>query len=192
MAWLWQRDIDDEKRTPGFIFRIKNSMSRKNVSVGKAEKELIDLGVKPGSTVLDFGCGPGQYSIAAALVVGNSGSVQALDLHPTALDMVESKATSLNLPNIETIYSELHTGLEDESVDNVIMFDVLRGRRDIKSLMSELHRVLKPDGVLHVRGSGFKSGRLHELLVKDGLFRMLGTQGKILNFVKVIGEFHEI
>jgi ubiquinone/menaquinone biosynthesis C-methylase UbiE len=192
MAWLWQRDIDDEKRTPGLIFRLKSSFSRKNVSLGRAEKDLLGLGVKPGSTVLDFGCGPGQYSIAAARVVGDAGSVQALDLHPTALDMVETKAANLSLSNIETIYSELHTGLDDESVDTVLLFDVLRGRRDIRSLMSELHRILKPEGVLHVRGSGFKGSRLQELMVKDGLFRLLGVQGKVLNFAKVVGEFHEI
>jgi ubiquinone/menaquinone biosynthesis C-methylase UbiE len=192
MAWLWQRDIDDEKRTPGLVYKIKNSFLRKNVSLGKAEKELLELGLAPGSTVLDFGSGPGQYSIAAARLVGDKGSVQALDLHPTALEMVEKKAASLNLSNVETIYSELHTGLEDESVDKVLMFDVLRGRRDISSLLSEMHRILKEDGLLHVKASGFKGSRLQELMVKDGHFKLLGNSGKVLNFMKVVGEFHEI
>ena len=192
MAWLWQRNIDDEKRTPGIIYRLKSSLSRKNVSLEKAEKELLSLGLKPGWTVLDFGSGPGQYSIAAARVVGDAGSVQALDLHPTALDMVEKKAASLNLTNVETIYSELHTGLDDESVDKVLLFDMLRGRREVRSLMNELHRVLKPEGILHVRGDGLKRSRLHEIMIKDGLFRLLGEQGNVLNFVKVVGEFHEI
>jgi len=192
MAWLWHSDIDDEKRAPGFIFRLKSRFSKNNVSLERAEAEMLSVGIKPGWTVLDFGCGPGQYSVAAAKVVGDTGSVQALDLHPTALDMVEKKAASLNLGNIDTIYSDLHTGLEKESVDAVLLFDVLHGRREIRSLLDELHRVLKHAGTVHVRGSGFKGGRLQELMVKDGLFRLLGTKGGVLNFAKVEGEFHEI
>jgi ubiquinone/menaquinone biosynthesis C-methylase UbiE len=192
MAWLWQRDIDDEKRTPGFLYAIRSAFSRKNVSIGKAEKELRGFGIGPGRTVLDFGCGPGQYTLAAARLVGQNGTVHALDLHPKAIETVARKAADMGLSNIDTIYSDNHTGLEAESVDAVILFDVLRGRRDIKSLLSELHRILKPQGVVHVRGSGFKSGRLEELMVKDGFFKLKSVLGGVLNFMKVEGEFHEI
>jgi ubiquinone/menaquinone biosynthesis C-methylase UbiE len=192
MSWLWQRDIDDEKRTPGFLFRLRSSVSRKSLRAGKARDQLSGLGIMPGHTVLDFGCGAGSYSIAAAGIVGDSGSVQALDIHPTALRMVEGRASGSNLSNVETIYSDLETGLDDESVDAVLLFDVLRGRKDVKSLLDEMHRVLKPSGVLNVRGPGMKAGRLHELMVKDGLFRLLGESGDVLRFAKVEGEFQEI
>jgi ubiquinone/menaquinone biosynthesis C-methylase UbiE len=192
MAWLWQRNIDDEKRTPGFIFRIKSRFSKKNVRLDRAEAELQSLGLKPGWSVLDFGCGPGQYAIAAARVVGDAGTVQALDLHPTALDMVEQKAATLNLGNVDTIYSDLHTGLDDKSLDAALLFEVLGGRRDIRDLLLELHRVLKRSGKLHVRDAGLRGDRLEELMVKDGLFRLLGKEGNVLNFIKLEGAFHEI
>jgi len=191
MAWLWQRDIDDEKRTPGFIFRLRGIFS-KPVRPEKVEKELKALGVKPGSNVLDFGCGRGEYSIAAAKIVGDSGSVQALDLHPVALETVEKKAARHSLSNIDTIFSDLETGLENESMDAVFLFDVLKGRKEIRLLLGEMHRILNNEGVIHVRNSGLKDGRLKDLMVKDGLFSLRNKQGNVFSFGKVRGEFHEI
>ena len=37
------------------------------------------LGLKPGETFLDLGCGPGDYAMAAAKIVGPSGTVIAFD-----------------------------------------------------------------------------------------------------------------
>ncbi len=192
MAWLWQRDIDDEKRTPGFIFMIKSRLSGKRVSLDRATQQLLGLGIKPGWKVVDFGCGAGHYSVAAAKVVGEGGTVHAVDLHPTAIRMVEEKAAKLGLGNVETIYSDLHTGLDDGAVDAVLLFDVLRGRKDARPLLAELHRVLKRDGRVHVRARGLRGGRVHDLMVKDGLFKLMGKAGDVLNFLKVEGEFHEI
>ena len=42
-------------------------------------KKLNDVGIRPGFHILDYGCGPGSYSIAAAELVGNSGKVRAED-----------------------------------------------------------------------------------------------------------------
>ncbi len=192
MAWLWQRDIDDEKRTPGFLYSIKSVFSKKYVDIEKAEKELRLFGIVPGQTVLDFGSGPGHYALAAARVVGDAGTVHALDIHPKAIEMVDRKAAELKLSNVESIYSDLHTGLDDGSVDAVLLFNVLRGRSDVRLMLEELHRILKHDGSVHVRDSGFKPGRLEELMVKDGLFRLKGILGGVLKYTKVEGEFHEI
>ncbi len=54
---------------------------------------LKEVGVKPGFHVLDYGCGPGGYIIAAAEFVGKSGKIYALDIHPLAIQMVQSIAS---------------------------------------------------------------------------------------------------
>ena len=192
MAWLRQRDIDDEKRTPDLIFRLRNMFISRSVSLNQAEKELKDLGIKNGGKVLDFGCGSGQYAIAAAKLVGDSGKVFAVDLHPSALRMVDEKASALGLSNVETIYSDLETGLDAGSVDMVLLFDALRGRKDIKSLLNEVHRVVKRKGAVHVKRSGLKNGRVEELMVKDGFFHLKGKHNDVLRFGKLEGEFYEI
>jgi len=46
---------------------------------------LKEAGIKPGFHVLDYGCGPGGYIIAAAELVGKSGKIYALDIHPLAI-----------------------------------------------------------------------------------------------------------
>jgi ubiquinone/menaquinone biosynthesis C-methylase UbiE len=192
MAWLWQRDIDDEKRMPGPLFILKNMFATKGLTLIRAEKELSDLGIGLGHKVLDFGCGLGQYSIAAARLVGDGGSVQALDLHPTALETIEKKAAKHGLSNIDTIYSELETGLDDKSIDTVLLFGILNTRKDVSSILRELHRVVVEDGKVLVRSSGLKNGRLEELMVKDGYFHLEGKHGKTFSFIRVGGKFQEI
>jgi cyclopropane fatty-acyl-phospholipid synthase-like methyltransferase len=50
---------------------------------------LAEAPIKPGSRVLDFGCGPGSYTTVAAQMVGEAGKVYALDLHPLAVKQVQ-------------------------------------------------------------------------------------------------------
>lgn len=45
---------------------------------------LKEAGVGPGMRVLDYGCGPGSFYLAAALIVGDRGMVYALDELPVA------------------------------------------------------------------------------------------------------------
>jgi len=66
---------------------------------------LKEIDIKPGYYVLDYGCGPGSYSIAAAKMVGKSGKVYALDIHPFAIKQVNSITLGKKLENIETISS---------------------------------------------------------------------------------------
>ena len=72
-------------------------------------KPLKKAGIKEGQTVLDFGCGPGHYAIAAAKMVGAKGKVYALDIHPLAVQSVEKKAKKEGLTNITTIVSDRDT-----------------------------------------------------------------------------------
>ena len=44
-----------------------------------SEKLLREVGIKKGQTVLDFGCGKGNYTIPVAKIVGQDGFVYALD-----------------------------------------------------------------------------------------------------------------
>jgi len=191
MAWLWQRDIDDEKRAPDIIYMLRSAFLARPPGISKAAEELKALGISPGWKVLDFGCGPGNYSIAAAMLVGSTGAVFAMDLHPKALDMVEGKAAAHGLRNIETIFSDLDTGLDSGSIDSILLFSALK-RRAVRPLLDELHRIVKASGTVHVRNPGLKKGRLEDLMVKDGLFHLTGRHGDVLHFGKLEGEFHEI
>jgi D-arabinose 1-dehydrogenase-like Zn-dependent alcohol dehydrogenase len=48
-------------------------------------KALKAAGLEPGQKVLEVGCGPGHFTIPAAEIVGDKGSVLALDVNPLAV-----------------------------------------------------------------------------------------------------------
>jgi ubiquinone/menaquinone biosynthesis C-methylase UbiE len=137
-----------------------------------APKEIIErAGIKPGLHVLDYGCGPGSYSMAAAEIVGESGKIYALDIHPLAVETVKHKAKKKGLENIETILSDCATGLPDESMDFVILFDIYHELSEPDSVLQELHRVLKPEGKLSFSDHHLKEGA--QQIESRGLFRLL-------------------
>jgi precorrin-6B methylase 2 len=120
-------------------------------------KILEKSGIKAGQRVLDFGCGSGAYAIPAAKIVGENGTIYALDKDKHALDELVTSARKRGLKNIKRIASagDLRIELGNASVDSVILFDVFHSyyfpeRRQRKRLLEEIRRVLKPGGALLV------------------------------------------
>jgi len=148
------------------------------------EKVLQKLGIREGQTVLDFGCGPGSYTIPAAVMVGERGKVYALDIHPLAIEAVEKKAERKRLSNITTILSHRDTRLPDESIDVILLYDTIYLIKDRRALLEELHRVLKRDGILSVADHHLKVNKKLEIVEKGGLFSLKEQDKKVLNFKK--------
>ncbi len=147
-------------------------------------KVLQEVAIKPGSVVLDFGCGPGGYVADAAGMVGASGKVYALDMHPLAIESVLRLAEKKRLTNVETILSSSETGLSDGSVDVVLLYDILHGLGDVDSILLELHRVLKPNGVLSCSDHHMKESDIVSRLTRGGLFNPAGKGSKTCSFAK--------
>jgi len=145
---------------------------------------LSEVGIKPGDKLLDYGCGPGGYVLAAAELVGEFGKVYALDIHPLAIRRVQEIAAREHLVNVETIHSGCKTGLPNASLDVVLLYDVFHALDNPQVILAELHRVLKPSGTLsfsdhHMTEDEIMSG------VTDGRFFHLGDKGKhTYSFVK--------
>jgi len=115
-------------------------------------KFLRKVGLLPGQTVLDFGCGVGHYIVPAAFVVGSKGIVYAVDKEQQVLNELQQKARANNLKNVMIIKTSGQTTLdfESESIDVVLFYDVLHylEKSDRKKLYQETQRVLKQDGLL--------------------------------------------
>ncbi|RPJ61742.1 MAG: class I SAM-dependent methyltransferase [Dehalococcoidia bacterium] len=111
--------------------------------------DKFDL-VKPGQSFLDFGCGTGCFSLPAAKIVQNAGTVYALDCFPRQLDIVKKRAHKAGVTNIVTILSEEQGKLEDKSMDVVWMCDVFHEIMQKRQVLEEIHRVIKPGGTLAI------------------------------------------
>jgi ubiquinone/menaquinone biosynthesis C-methylase UbiE len=170
-----------DKPMPNLGFRGMSAMFAIRDRLRKPEKVLRKTGIKEGQVVLDFGCGPGSYAIAAAGLVGGQGRVYALDIHPLAVRSVEDRSRKKGLANVSTILSARDTGLPGESVDLVLAFDMIHMVKDKEALLRELHRVLKPAGVLSILTEHGKPERILEVAVSGGLFSLRDRQGRLLN-----------
>jgi ubiquinone/menaquinone biosynthesis C-methylase UbiE len=151
-------------------------LPRKNV--------LAEVGIKPGFTVLDYGCGPGGYIIATAELAGKSGKIYALDIHPLAIHKVQNIASKKKLTNVETICSDGKTGLPDKSIDVVLLYDTFHSLGDPDGVLAELHRVLKPNGILSFNDHHMEEDEIKSEITDKGLFSLSRKGERVYNFCR--------
>jgi len=121
-------------------------------------KWLKRAGVKEGDVVLDEGFGMGTSSITAARMVGPRGKVYALDNEPLHVLILWLRAKIRLLKNLKVFLSGAEsTGLPDGSVDVVYISDAFHEFPKERTL-GELHRVLKPGGILAIWEEHEKKG----------------------------------
>ena len=145
---------------------------------------LTEAEIIPGFTVLDFGCGPGGYITPLVELVGPSGKIYALDIHPLAIQEVKKIAKRKRLHNILTIESDCHTGLPDKSVDTVLLYDVFHDLVQPDDVLRELHRVLKTDGILSFSDHHMKDEEVLKRVINTGIFIFIGKGNKTYKFAK--------
>jgi len=162
-----------------------------------AYEVLERIGVRRNQTVLDFGCGSGVFSIASASLVGRRGKVYALDVRPSALQHLSEAASRKGLDNIETMLLDRSTvsiALENESVDVILLYDVLQEIEDKQGLVKELHRILRQDGILSVFPMHLGTDKFLNMINTLGLFQLRERYGpsgfqsasEVINFKKCI------
>jgi len=148
------------------------------------EQAVREAGIEPGDRVLDFGCGPGSYTVAAARVVGETGRVYALDVHPLAIKSVRTAASRAGLSSIEIIQSGRPTALEEGSVDVVLFYDVFHELEEPDVVLRELHRILKPDGTLSFSDHHMKEPDIVDGVTSSGLFALEQKGKRTYRFVR--------
>lgn len=112
------------------------------------------LGIRPGMTVADFGCGGGYFSIPAARMVGDGGKVFAIDIQKQATENVRSKANLEHLLQLETVWADLESPkgsrLPDAATDFVLIANILFQAEKKREVLSEAWRVMRTGGSLVV------------------------------------------
>jgi ubiquinone/menaquinone biosynthesis C-methylase UbiE len=140
--------------------------------------------MKPGYHVLDYGCGPGSYVKAVAQLVGKSGKIYALDINPLAIQTVQNIISKNQLANVETILSDCKTGLPDNCIDIVLLYDTFHDLNNPDEVLEELHRILKLNGILSFSDHHMKEYEIMSKITKKGLFRLFRKGERTYSFVK--------
>jgi ubiquinone/menaquinone biosynthesis C-methylase UbiE len=137
---------------------------------------LKAAGLRSGQRVLEVGCGPGFFTLPAAEIVGQDGSVVSLDVSPTAVAHVQQKVEEADATNVKVLLANAaDTGLSGESFDLVFVFGLGQVVGDLGDIWGELHRLLKPGGTLSIEGRFQPPG---------ALFRPREHNGRIARFSK--------
>ncbi len=100
----------------------------------------------PNADVVDFGCGYGTFTTAAAKLT--TGVVHALDMDAEMIRATSRRAASCGLSNVKAIQRDFvskGSGLSSESVDYAMLFNILHGEEP-QGLLREAFRALRSEG----------------------------------------------
>jgi len=173
---------EKQKPVPKAMFKMMAFTAMAFYKFMNLNKQVKRSGVREGQTVLDFGCGSGHFTVAAAQIVGQGGRVYALDIHPLAIKAVKKRVIKNNLSNVTTILSDRKTELPKDSIDVVLLYRTFYLVKDKERLLDELYRVMKPGGVLSVLGGGVAA--CLKTIERDGRFSISEHSRRLLNLIK--------
>jgi ubiquinone/menaquinone biosynthesis C-methylase UbiE len=114
-----------------------------------ASQVLSEIGIAPGVTMADIGCGDGFFSIPAARMVGETGLIYALDESTEAIASLKEKAAASGLTNLRPVIANAEkTVLCRRCADVVLMANVLHDFEEPLKALLNAHEILKPGGTL--------------------------------------------
>lgn len=147
-------------------------------------KLLKAAGLKTGQKVLEVGCGPGFFTIPAAEIVGDSGLIYAVDVHPLAIKRVQKKIDEKRIKNVKPILANASDNkLPDQSIDLAFIFGLRYIAGGLENLILEMNRVIKPGGALSFEKTRGKEEELIQEVEEKG-FVYSAKQGRIFSFTK--------
>jgi len=110
---------------------------------------LANLGVKPGMTICDMGCGNGFHSLPMAKMTGENGMVIGVDVQPEMLGFLRERMEHQGVENIIPILGSYHNPrLPSNSIDLLLMVDVYHEFSHPEQMLAAIRKSLKADGLV--------------------------------------------
>lgn len=96
--------------------------------------------------LVDFGFGYGTFTIPAAKII--KGRVYSFDIEEILVEELEKKLKENNIMNVIPFCKDFineGSGLQDEEVDYVMLFNILHAEKSVE-ILKETYRILKKGG----------------------------------------------
>lgn len=117
------------------------------------EQVLSQIDLFPEMIAADFGCGSGGWAIPLAKRLKES-KIFAIDILKEPLSALKGKADLEKVFNIQTICSDVEkekgSKLQDNSINLVLLTNILFQSEKKENVLIEAKRVLKKDGIILV------------------------------------------
>jgi len=161
-------------RMSNLAFRLMQAAFRvQDLLLPYIERRVSGFGLEQGMTVVDYGCGPGRYTRRFARLVGDAGKVYAVDVQELAVRAARRLAEDRHLANVEAVLARGYdSGLPARIADRVCAIDMFFGVRDPTAFLTEVSRLLKPDGLLILDDGHQSRAVTRRKLAASGLFEI--------------------
>ncbi len=159
---------------PNIAFRVFSLFASMRDVLAPVGHRLDGFGIKNGSIVVDFGCGPGSYIESASRTVGDAGKIYAIDVHPLAIKSVKAKIRKKSLNNVIPVLSTGYpVDIQSQSADVIYALDMFHHVKDGGGFLRELHRLLKPSGTLFIESGHQPLNDAREKIMKSGCWNIV-------------------
>ena len=139
------REIAQTMHYTGAPWLIRDEREREE----RCSMMLANLGVKPGMTVCDMGCGNGFHTLQIAKLLRGKGQVLAVDVQPNMLKLLRERMEEQGIENVAPILGSYHSPrLPEKTVDLILLVDVYHEFSHPVPMLDAMKRSLKPDGLI--------------------------------------------
>jgi ubiquinone/menaquinone biosynthesis C-methylase UbiE len=159
------------------LFNIQDALTALASPIGLfpyIDQRIRGFGIEAGMTVVDYGCGPGRYTVGFARLAGPSGRVYALDIQDLAVEAVRRRCARDGLGNVVPVLVRGYdSGLPGGLADRVCAIDMFFSVRRPGDFLAEVARLLKPEGLLILDDGHQSRATTRRKLEASGLFETI-------------------
>lgn len=176
--------------------KYKSKLSKTEFKLMQALMKLIDtvhpqipaltksFGIQSGMVIVDYGCGPGRFTVEFSKLTGSEGRVYAVDLLEIALRETQKRLNENALNNVELKLAQAYnSGIPQETADMICAVDMFH-HVDSEPFLKELYRIAKPDGLLIISGGHQTRASVKREVAASGLWELVDENRQFLEYRK--------
>ena len=121
-----------------------------------SDEIIQELNLNGNETFMDAGCGDGHNTIKILEEYNHKGLVYAVDVYDASIEDMETYKKENNVENLINIEADITDGIpgvDDDSIDVILMVNVFHGfkaSRKLDEAVEELGRIVSDDGKIAI------------------------------------------